>query len=124
MNNVVLVHSIAAYIIFALLILRAFPILLQGRFIENSSVSNKILVGLQHLGYSVLLLSGAWLLWQSQFQVETWFYAKIILFFAMLSASVKAFRRRGDIQLIQRRAGLVIALIAYCCIFALVYFKA
>lgn len=122
MNNIVLVHSIAAYIIFALLILRAFPILVQGRFIENSSVSNKILVGLQHLGYSVLLLSGAWLLWQSQFQVETWFYAKIILFFAMLSASVKAFRRRGDIQLIQRRAGLVIALVAYCCIFALVFF--
>lgn len=124
MADIFFLHFFAALFVFILLLIRAFPIIIQGKFSENPPVSNKILVGLQHLGYSILLLTGIYMLWQNNFQIEVWFYAKIILFFAMLSASVKAFRRRGDIQLIQRRAGLVIALIAYCCIFALVYFKA
>lgn len=123
MSSIILLHAICAYAILILLLSRAFPVLVQGKWQEKNSVSYKMLVGVQHLGYSILVLSGLWLLWQRNFQIESWFYAKIILFLVVLSASAKAFKRRDDILLVQRRAGLVIAIFAYCCIFALLFFK-
>lgn len=118
-----LVHIIAAYSAFIFLLLRAFPILIQGRWQEKSTMSNKILVALQHSSYSILVLSGLWLLWTIHFQVEAWFYAKIILFVVVLSASAKAFKRHADILLIQRQAGLFLAIVAYFAIFGLVLLK-
>lgn len=123
MSSIILLHAICAYTILILLLSRAFPVFVQGKWQEKNSVSYKMLVGVQHLGYSILVLSGLWLLWQRNFQIESWFYAKIILFLVVLSASAKAFKRRDDILLVQRRAGLVIAIFAYCCIFALLFFK-
>ncbi|OUY06280.1 hypothetical protein CAP51_13530 [Acinetobacter populi] len=117
------VHIIVAYMAFTLLLLRTFPILIQSRWQEKRTTSNKIFVALQHLSYSILVLSGLWLLWKINFQVEAWFYAKIILFIVVLSASAKAFKRRPDILLIQRQAGLVIAITAYFAIFGLILLK-
>ncbi|GAA5012335.1 SirB2 family protein [Acinetobacter puyangensis] len=117
------VHIIMAYAAFTFLLLRAFPILIQSRWQEKSTTSNKIFVALQHLSYSILVLSGLWLLWKINFQFEAWFYAKIILFVVVLSASAKAFKRRPDMLLIQRQAGLTIAIVAYFAIFGLVLLK-
>lgn len=119
--SVLILHAVSAYIGLMVLLLRSLPILLQGKWHEKSNVSYKILVGVQHLSYSILVLSGLWLLWQRHFQIETWFYAKIILFLVVLSASAKAFRRRGEVLLQQRQVGLVIAIFAYSLIFALIF---
>ncbi len=118
-----ILHGIVAVTIFFLLLLRAYPVLIQRVWRQESSTSNKIIVGLQHLGYSLLVFSGLWLASLSSFDAQPWFYAKIILFFVILSASIKAFNRKKDIPLTQRQFGLSITIIAFCALFALVFFK-
>lgn len=81
-----------------------------------------LLVALQHLSYSVLIVAGIVLLVQNQFVVQPWFYAKIILFFVVLSASGKAFSKQPRV-LLQRKAGVVIAAIAFASLLGLVVVK-
>ena len=57
------------------------------------------------------------------FQVQPWFYAKIILFLVLLSSLMKAFKKDNTILLAQRRAGLVISAIAFVAIIILVIVK-
>lgn len=118
-----IMHMSIASLVFILLIVRAFPVLILKKWTVERTVSNKIIVGLQHLSYSVLILSGLWLLWDNQFQVEMWFYAKVILFLVILSASMKAFSRKSERLLVQRQAGLVIAIVAFIALFALIGIK-
>lgn len=118
-----LVHIVFAYLAFILLITRAFPILIQRIWQEKPNKYQKIFVGFQHLSYCVVVASGIFLLWKQNFEIESWFYAKMLLFFVLLSASAKAFRRKTEILLVQRQAGLIIATIAYCAIFGLVFLK-
>lgn len=56
-------------------------------------------------------------------QVETWFYAKIILFLVMLSSLIKAYKKDDRILLIQRRVGWGLALVAFFAILGLVMLK-
>lgn len=81
-----------------------------------------LLVALQHLSYSVLIVAGIVLLVQNQFVVQPWFYAKIILFFVVLSASGKAFSKQPRL-LLQRKAGVVIAAIAFASLLGLIVVK-
>lgn len=118
-----IMHMSIASLVFILLIVRAFPILILKKWTVERTVSNKIVVGLQHFSYSVLILSGLWLLWDNQFQVEMWFYAKVILFLVILSASMKSFSRNSERLLVQRQAGLVIAIVAFLALFALIGIK-
>ena len=118
-----IMHMSIASLVFILLIVRAFPILILKKWTVERTVSNKIIAGLQHFSYSVLILSGLWLLWDNQFQVEMWFYAKVILFLVILSASFKAFSRKSARLLVQRQAGLVIAIVAFLALFALIGIK-
>ena len=118
-----IMHMSIASLVFILLIVRAFPILILKKWTVERTVSNKIVVGLQHFSYSVLILSGLWLLWDNQFQVEMWFYAKVILFLVILSASMKGFSRKSERLLVQRQAGLVIAIVAFLALFALIGIK-
>ncbi len=120
---VLIIHTICAYVIFGVILIRAFPIVMQKKWSEHSTLINKVFVAIQHLGYSILIVSGLYLLSRPEFEAGAWFYAKIILFFVMLSASIKAFQRKKQIPLVQRQAGLVIAIIAFCAIFALVFVK-
>ncbi|KAA8731325.1 invasion protein expression up-regulator SirB [Acinetobacter qingfengensis] len=116
-------HMLIAAMVFLFFLIRAFPILIQKIWKEQSTMSTKILVACQHTGYSLLVLSGLGLLWYKDFAVQPWFYAKILLFIVILSACSKAFKRRIDRLLIQRQAGLIVALIAYCALFALILIK-
>lgn len=118
-----LLHIVFAISAFAFLIIRALPILSQRDWQQKSTTSNKILIGAQHLSYSIIVLSGLWLLWASKVEIQTWFYAKIILFFVILSATAKAFTRKKEILLVQRQAGLVIAIIAFFALFGLIMLK-
>ena len=118
-----IIHMSIASLVFILLIVRAFPILILKKWTVERNVSNKIIVGLQHFSYSVLILSGLWLLWDNQFQVEMWFYAKVILFLVLVSSLGKAYKKDDSILLSQRRAGLVIAVVSLVSILALVMIK-
>lgn len=120
---IVLIHLIFAILAFSILLLRAYPVLIEKNWQHTSNTTHKILVAIQHSSYSILVLSGLWLLWSNQFAVQPWFYAKIILFFVILSASAKAFKRKQEISLVQRQAGLVIAIIAFCALFGMMILK-
>ena len=82
-----------------------------------------LLVALQHLSLSVFLLTGLILLVMKDFQVQPWFYAKMVLFVAMLSALIKAFRKDPNTLMVQRRAGWTIATVAFVAIIAIVMIK-
>lgn len=116
-------HMSCATAVFLLLLARALPVFMRKSEQENFKPSNKILTGLQHLSYSILILSGVWLLWQKNFDVEPWFYAKVILFLVILSSTAKAFKRNDQILLVQRKAGLVIAIVAFIALFGLIMLK-
>lgn len=81
-----------------------------------------VLVALQHLSYSVLVIAGVVLLVQNQFEVKPWFYAKIILFLVVLSASAKAFSKKPR-ALLQRKAGVFIAAVAFASLLGLIVLK-
>ena len=81
-----------------------------------------VLVALQHLSFTVLILTGMVLLYQNQFVVQPWFYGKIILFVVILSATIKAFSKR-DMSLAQRKAGAFVAAIAFAGLLTLVVLK-
>lgn len=118
-----IIHMSIASLVFILLIVRAFPILILKKWTVERTVSNKIVVGLQHFSYSVLILSGLWLLWDNQFQVEMWFYAKVILFLVLCSALSKAYKKDPSVVLAQRRAGVILAAFVLLAILGLVMLK-
>lgn len=118
-----IIHMSCASAVFLLLLARALPLLAKKSDSDTPVTSNKILIVLQHLGYSILVLSGLWLLWAKNFAVQPWFYAKIILFVVILSSTTKAFKRQDGILLVQRKAGLVIAIVAFLALFGLIMLK-
>lgn len=82
-----------------------------------------LLVALQHLSLSIFVLTGGILLYMKDFQVQPWFYAKMLLFVAMLSSLIKAFSKKPEVLLLQRRAGWGIATLAFVAIIGLVLIK-
>lgn len=117
-----MVHAGAASLALIVLIGRAILLWVVGDPANISRPVRGIMVGLQHLTFTILIVLGIILLVQNQFEVQPWFYAKIILFLVVLSATHKAFGKR-DIELIQRKAGVVIAVIAFIGIIGLVLVK-
>lgn len=81
------------------------------------------LVALQHLAISVIALTGIVSLVLKDFDVQPWFYAKVILFLVLVSSLGKAYKKEDSILLAQRRAGLFIAVISLVSILALVMIK-
>jgi hypothetical protein len=57
------------------------------------------------------------------FQVEPWFYAKVILFFVLWSSMIKMYKKDDTVLLVQRRAGLLIGTVALVGILGLVMIK-
>ena len=51
------------------------------------------LVGLQHLALTLIVMTGVALLWLNKFEVQPWFYAKVILFLVLCSALSKAYKK-------------------------------
>ena len=86
------------------------------------SAARIVLVAMQHLAFTLLIITGIVLLYQNQFVVQPWFYGKIILFLVILSAVTKAFGKR-DIGHGQRKAGAMVAAIAFAGLMTLVLWK-
>ena len=86
------------------------------------SAGRIVLVAMQHLAFTLLVITGIVLLYQNKFVVQPWFYGKIILFLVILSAITKAFGKR-DIGIGQRKAGAMVAGIAFVGLMTLICWK-
>ena len=117
------IHVAAAALLLLVLFVRGMT-LFKGT--QNNSPNPKawtVFVALQHSALTLIVVTGVIALFLKDFQVEAWFYAKIILFFVMLSSLIKAYKKDERILLVQRRVGWGLALIAFIAILGLVMLK-
>ena len=114
------IHLIGIALLLIAMVIRGFSLfkLKEGQTLEAST--RKLFVAIQHSALTIVIVTGLILLSLKNFNVETWFYAKVILFLVMLSSLIKAFKKDESILLVQRKAGLVIALVAFISIYGLV----
>lgn len=117
------VHIVSAVLALLVFVLRAFTLFIGTQNQQPNPKGRVAFVAVQHLSYTVLVLTGVALLIINQFQVEPWFYAKILLFLVLLSSQIKAYKKDDQILLAQRRAGLVIGAIVFIAIFSLILIK-
>ena len=83
----------------------------------------KVFMGLQHLSLLLIIVTGVTLLIMNDLQVKPWFYAKVVLFLVVISSLMKAFKKDPTILLAQRRAGMVIGIVALIALLTLVIIK-
>lgn len=117
-----MIHAGTAALTVMVFVVRAVLLWILGAPDNMSTAIRGMLTGLQHLLVTALVVTGVVLLMQNHFAVQIWFYAKIVLFLVALSAMHKAFGKR-EIELQQRKAGVVITAIALVGIMGLIAFK-
>lgn len=118
-----IIHMSSAALAMLVFVLRAFTLFVGTQNQQPNPKGRVAFVAVQHLSYTLLVITGVALLVMNQFQVQTWFYAKILLFFVLLSSQIKAYKKDETILLAQRRAGLVLGAIAFVSILALILIK-
>lgn len=111
------IHIIGVVLISVILFVRAISLFKNKEHFQPSAPMH---VGIQHLALTLLVLSGVALLSMTETQIQSWFYAKVILFVVMLSSLHKAYKKDETILLIQRRGGWVIAVVAWMALFGLI----
>lgn len=107
---------------FAILI-RAFTLFKGTQGNLPNPAGRKLFVALQHGSMTLIALTGLVLLYMKNFDVQPWFYAKVVLFLVLLSSLSKAYKKDDNAMLVQRRAGLFIAAVALISIITLVIIK-
>ena len=90
---------------------------------QPSPALRKLWVALQHFSLTAIALTGLLALYLKDFQVEPWFYAKVVLFVVMISSLIKTYKKDEQVLLVQRRGGFVIALGALVALLILVVIK-
>ncbi|WP_180055025.1 MULTISPECIES: SirB2 family protein [unclassified Acinetobacter] len=118
-----IIHMTSISVLLVILLARGLTLFKGVQGNQPNPAGRTLWVVLQHLSVTLIVVTGIVLLALKDFQVETWFYAKIILFLVMLSSLMKAYRKTDSILLVQRRAGWGIALVALLAIIALVMIK-
>lgn len=118
-----IIHMTSISVLLVILLARGLTLFKGVQGNQANPAGRTLWVALQHLSVTLIVVTGIVLLALKDFQVETWFYAKIILFLVMLSSLMKAYRKTDSILLVQRRAGWGIALVALLAIIALVMIK-
>ncbi|MGA6878253.1 SirB2 family protein [Acinetobacter sp. AND/436] len=118
-----IIHMASISVLLVILLARGLTLFKGVQGNQPNPAGRTLWVALQHLSVTLIVVTGIVLLALKDFQVETWFYAKIILFLVMLSSLMKAYRKTDSILLVQRRAGWGIALVALLAIIALVMIK-
>lgn len=118
-----IIHMSAAALAIVAILARAVTLFVGTQGNQPNPAARKFLVALQHLALSVIALTGIIALFLKDFDVQPWFYAKVILFLVMISSLAKAYKKDDSILLAQRRAGLLIAVVSLVAIIALVMIK-
>ena len=117
------IHLVGIALLFVVILLRGMTLFKGVENNQPNQSSRKLFVALQHSSLTIVVFTGIALLVMKDFQVETWFYAKVVLFLVMVSSLIKAYKKDESILLVQRKAGWVIALVAFIAIYGLVLVK-
>ncbi len=125
MNQTLLasIHLVGIALLFVVILLRGMTLFKGVENNQSNQSSRKLFVALQHSSLTIIVFTGVALLVMNDFQMETWFYAKVVLFLVMVSSLIKAYKKDETILLVQRKAGWVIALVAFVAIYGLVLVK-
>lgn len=118
-----IIHMTSVALALLVFVLRALTLFVGTQGQQPNPNGRVAFVALQHLSYTVVVVTGVVLLFMKHFDVEPWFYAKIILFLVLLSSQIKAYKKDENILLAQRRAGIVIGAVAFIGLIALVMIK-
>ena len=118
-----IVHMSAVSLLILVFFTRAATLYMGVREQQPNHHARKGFVALQHLSLTLIIVTGAVLLFMNNFDVQPWFYAKIILFFVLWSSLIKTYKKDDSILLVQRRAGLLIGSVALVGILGLVIIK-
>ena len=118
-----IIHMSTVELALGVFVFRAMTLFVGTENQQPNPKGRTLFVALQHLSYTVLLLTGVVLLVMKDYQVQPWFYAKIILFVVLLSTQIKSYKKDPTILLTQRRAGLGIGAVAFAAILTLVMIK-
>ena len=121
--TVKIVHMISVTLLIGVVIARAFTLFVGVQGNQPNPVARKLFVALQHLSMTLIVLTGLTSLVIKNFEVQSWFYAKVVLFLVLFSSLMKAYKKDDRILLVQRRAGLAIAVVALIAIIGLVMLK-
>lgn len=121
--TVKIVHMISVTLLIGVVIARAFTLFVGVQGNQPNPVARKLFVALQHLSMTLIILTGLTSLVIKNFEVQSWFYAKVVLFLVLFSSLMKAYKKDDRILLVQRRAGLAIAMVALMAIIGLVMVK-
>lgn len=121
--TVKIVHMISVTLLIGVVIARAFTLFVGVQGNQPNPVARKLFVALQHLSMTLIVLTGLTSLVIKNFEVQSWFYAKVVLFLVLFSSLMKAYKKDDSILLVQRRAGLAIAMVALVAIIGLVMVK-
>lgn len=121
--TVKIVHMISVTLLIGVVVARAFTLLVGVQGNQPNPVARKLFVALQHLSMTLIVLTGLTSLVIKNFEVQSWFYAKVVLFLVLFSSLMKAYKKDDRILLVQRRAGLAIAMVALVAIIGLVMVK-
>ena len=117
------IHLVGIALLFVVILLRGMTLFKGVENNQPNQSSRKLFVALQHSSLTIVVFTGVALLVMKDFQVESWFYAKAVLFLVMVSSLIKAYKKDESILLVQRKAGWVIALVAFVAIYGLVLVK-
>ena len=117
------IHLVGIALLFVVILLRGMTLFKGVENNQPNQSSRKLFVALQHSSLTIIVFTGIALLVMEDFQVETWFYAKVVVFLVMVSSLMKAYKKDETILLVQRKAGWVIALVAFIAIYGLVLVK-
>ena len=121
--TVKIVHMISVTLLIGVVIARAFTLFVGVQGNQPNPVARKLFVALQHLSMTLIVLTGLTSLVIKNFEVQSWFYAKVVLFLVLFSSLMKAYKKDDRILLVQRRAGLAIAMVSLIAIIGLVMVK-
>lgn len=118
-----IIHMSLASLLIVVMLGRTASLFVGTQEQQPNPKGRKLWVGLQHFSLSFIAFTGLVSLYLKDFVVQPWFYAKLVLFFVMVSSMIKAFKKDETIALVQRRAGMVISLLALAGLLGLVIIK-
>lgn len=118
-----MLHLLAMSLLIIAFVLRGSTLFVGIQDRQPNLKARKAMVGLQHLSLTLIIVTGVILLAMKNFDVQPWFYAKVILFFVLWSSLIKIYKQDSSILLEQRRAGLLIGTVAMVGILGLVMIK-
>lgn len=118
-----IIHMSAVSFVILVFVLRAATLFIGTQNQQLNPKGRVLFIALQHLSYTLIVVTGVTLLVMNEFKVQPWFYAKIVLFLVLLSSQIKAYKKDESLLLTQRRAGIVVGAIALIGLMALVMIK-